>query len=149
MPRFAHLNLIARDLSELSRFYCNVLGCVPAMKAEKYSGDWVEKITAVEGAVILVQHLTLPGFEEGGPTLELIQYGGAGGGAGTPLANRPGFGHVAFHVGDVAEAKRAVLEGGGAEVGETVSLDMPGRGHVTEVYVTDPEGNIVELCKWE
>ncbi|MHC4598862.1 MAG: VOC family protein [Planctomycetota bacterium] len=146
--RYAHTNLVARDLRALSAFYCDVLACVPVMDAEEYSGPWVEAITAVEGAVILVQHLRLPGHGDGGPTLELIQYGEVTEGRGTLLASRPGFGHVAFGVDDVAEAKKAVLEAGGGEVGETVSVDMGDRGHVTEVYVSDPEGNIIELCKW-
>jgi catechol 2,3-dioxygenase-like lactoylglutathione lyase family enzyme len=102
--RYAHTNLVARDLRALSAFYCDVLACVPVMDAEEYSGPWVEAITAVEGAVILVQHLRLPGHGDG--------------------------------------------EAGGGEVGETVSVDMGDRGHVTEVYVSDPEGNIIELCKW-
>ncbi len=27
--------------------------------------------------------------------------------------------------------------------------DVPGRGFLIAVYLTDPEGNIVELQKWE
>jgi hypothetical protein len=33
-------------------------------------------------------------------------------------------------------------------VGEIVSVEIPGAGRITFVYVTDPEGNIVELQHW-
>jgi hypothetical protein len=41
-----------------------------------------------------------------------------------------------------------VLEAGGGPVGEIVSLEVEGSGHVTFAYVRDPEGNIVELQSW-
>jgi len=51
-------------------------------------------------------------------------------------------------VDDVEAAQAAVLEAGGAAVGELVALDVPGAGRIVFVYVTDPEGNIIELQKW-
>ena len=35
-----------------------------------------------------------------------------------------------------------------AAVGQVVSLAVPGAGPVTFAYVTDPEGNIIELQCW-
>ena len=62
--------------------------------------------------------------------------------------NRPGFGHIAFVVPDVATALDAVVAEGGGVVGETVTLQTADGRRVTWVYVTDPEGNIVELQSW-
>jgi hypothetical protein len=56
--------------------------------------------------------------------------------------------HIAFAVDDVEAARAAVLEAGGGVVGEVVTLDVAQAGKVTFVYVTDPEGNIIELQKW-
>ena len=33
-------------------------------------------------------------------------------------------------------------------VGDVVTLDVPPKGRVTWCYVTDPEGNIIELQSW-
>jgi catechol 2,3-dioxygenase-like lactoylglutathione lyase family enzyme len=65
-----------------------------------------------------------------------------------PAANRPGWGHVAFAVDDVPAARREVLAAGGAAVGEVVTVATSDGRQVTWCYVTDPEGNIVELQAW-
>jgi len=59
----------------------------------------------------------------------------------------PGFGHIAFAVDSVHDARAEVLASGGRAVGEVVTLDVSGR-KVTWCYVTDPEGNILELQHW-
>lgn len=56
-----------------------------------------------------------------------------------------GFGHLSFSVADVHDALQAVIAEGGGSVGEVVTVEVPGRGLLTEVYATDPEGNIIEL----
>lgn len=142
--RFAHTNLIALDCRALAAFYERVFGCTVVTPEQDLSGSWIEKITAVPGAEIRLVHLRLPGLGAEGPTLEIIQYSSSPERLAT-VANRPGFGHIAFYVDDVEEARRAVVEAGGGRVGEVVSVTLPGRGTMTEVYVTDPEGNIIEL----
>jgi len=62
--------------------------------------------------------------------------------------NRPGFGHIAFSVDDVAAAQTAVLQAGGDVIGEIVTLQVATGAKVTWCYVTDPEGNIIELQSW-
>jgi predicted enzyme related to lactoylglutathione lyase len=51
-------------------------------------------------------------------------------------------------VGDVEKARDAILAAGGRAVGKVVSLPVQGVGTVTFAYVTDPEGNIIELQHW-
>jgi predicted enzyme related to lactoylglutathione lyase len=62
--------------------------------------------------------------------------------------NRPGFGHLAFAVPEVAAARSAVLAAGGPAVGDVVTLQVADGRRVTWAYVTDPEGNILELQSW-
>ena len=89
----------------------------------------------------------MPGCGEEGPTLEIFQYNRQETGP-RPAINRPGLAHIAFAVDDVEAARAAVLEAGGGAVGEVVTLDVAQAGKVTFVYVTDPEGNVIELQKW-
>jgi catechol 2,3-dioxygenase-like lactoylglutathione lyase family enzyme len=145
--KLAHVNLIAEDFERLIDFYQCVFGCVPVSPGGDYSAPWVAAVTGVDGASVEVLHLRLPGDGDAGPTLEIIRYGKRLKRQPT-AANRPGFGHIAFAVEDVHAAERAVLAAGGGRLGEIVSVDLPGRGSLTAVYVTDPEGNIIELQRW-
>ena len=145
--KYVHTNLIAQDWEKLVEFYINVFGCTPATPESNLSGQWVESITGVPKAEIRVIHLLLPGYGDGGPTLEVIRYNQQEDRPAT-AANRPGFGHIAFAVDDVKAARDAVLAAGGGKVGDLVTVDIPGRGKLTEIYVNDPEGNIIELQNW-
>ena len=64
------------------------------------------------------------------------------------LLNRPGFAHIAFQVDDLEQKRQQVLEWGGEDLGSITTLDIPGEGRLTLIYMTDPEGNIVELQYW-
>jgi catechol 2,3-dioxygenase-like lactoylglutathione lyase family enzyme len=145
--RYVHTNLVARDWRALSGFYERVLGCEPVPPERVLSGSWLEAATGVRGARIRGIHLRLPGHGDGGPTLEVFEYDPQTG-AQEPVANRLGFGHLAFAVDDVEQAREAVLAAGGRSVGEVVSQEIPGAGTITFVYVRDPEGNIIELQEW-
>jgi catechol 2,3-dioxygenase-like lactoylglutathione lyase family enzyme len=142
--KYVHTNLVAEDWRGLARFYAEVFGCVPVPPERDYRGPSLEAGTGIAGAHLTGVHLRLPGYGEDGPTLEIFGY--------TPqeervptAANRPGYGHIAFRVEDVARAREAVLAAGGGAVGEVVTLRLPGGTRVTWCYVTDPEGNVIEL----
>jgi len=145
--RFAHTNLVARDWRRLAAFYQRVLGCLPLPPERNLVEPWVQAATGVPGARIQGMHLRLPGWGEQGPTLEIFQYAPAMERPAGGL-NRPGLGHLAFQVDDVDAAREAVLAAGGGLVGETVRAPIRGAGQITFVYVTDPEGNVLELQHW-
>ncbi len=145
--KFVHTNIVARDWQKLADFYERVFGCQPVPPERNLSGQWLEDGTGVAGVDIRGMHLRLPGFGEQGPTLEIFQYKQQQERPPTAI-NRPGFAHIAFAVDDVDAARDAVLAAGGGVVGEIVSVDVPGAGTVTFVYLTDPEGNIIELQRW-
>lgn len=145
--RFGHVNLIARDWRRLADFYVRVFGCEVVPPERDYRGADLEAGTGVRGAALRGVHVRLPGGGTNGPTLEIYQYGQELP-ASPPAANRPGFAHIAFAVPDVATAREAVLAEGGGSVGEVVTLSTSDGRLVTWTYVTDPEGNIVELQSW-
>ena len=92
-------------------------------------------------------HLRLPGYGDEGPTLEIFQYSHHEERPSVAI-NRPGIAHIAFAVPDVEAARQAVIEAGGGQVGTLTRQDVPGVGAVTFVYLTDPEGNIIEIQNW-
>ncbi|MHC4340975.1 MAG: VOC family protein [Planctomycetota bacterium] len=146
--RYVHTNLVARDWRRLAGFYRRVFGCEPAGPERDLCGPWLDRGTGVERAHIRGMHLRLPGHGADGPTLEIFQYDREEEAPGA-AANRPGYGHIAFAVDDVELARKAVLAAGGSNVGQVVSADIPDSGALQFIYVADPEGNLIELQRWE
>ena len=145
--RFTHTNVIAKDWKKLAEFYQRIFNCTPVPPERDLAGPWLERATRVPGAHLRGVHLRLPGYGEAGPTLEIFEYNRHEERPATAI-NRPGLGHIAFAVDDVQAARAAVISAGGRDVGETVSVEIPGAGEIAFVYVTDPEGNIIELQHW-
>jgi predicted enzyme related to lactoylglutathione lyase len=144
---FGHVNVIARDWRALARFYTEVFGCTFVPPERDISGPVLERGTGIAGAALTGVHLRLPGLGEHGPTLEIYQF------ATMPdeppsTPNRPGFRHIAFAVPSVADAREAVLAAGGGTVGEIVTTQTKDGRFVTWTYLSDPEGNMIELQSW-
>jgi predicted enzyme related to lactoylglutathione lyase len=146
--RYTHTNLIARNWRRLADFYQQVFGCQPVPPERHLTQPWVAQASGVPGAEIHGMHLRLPGYGDGGPTLEIFQYNYLKG-SDLPAVNRPGLAHLAFAVDDVPAALEAVLASGGSQVGEAVHVEVAGVGRLVFVYAADPEGNLIELQKWE
>jgi predicted enzyme related to lactoylglutathione lyase len=145
--KYVHTNLIARDWKRLARFYSGVFGCDRKGPERDMSGAWLDQVTSLRGAHLSGVHLRLPGYGDGGPTLEIFSYDQLIEGQ-LPGANHCGFGHIAFTVDDVDQALQAVIAAGGSAVGEIAITQVDGVGVLRVVYARDPEGNILELQKW-
>lgn len=145
---YRHTNLVARDWRRLVDFYISVLGCELLPPERDLAGKWIDDATGITDAHIRGSHLLLPGFGEGGPTLEIFSYDDSIPGAWPPAANRLGIGHLAFAVGNVTEMLERVIDYGGSSLGEVVRTEVPGVGQLVMVYALDPEGNIIELQSW-
>lgn len=145
--RYAHTNIIAREWRSLASFYETLLGCVPVPPERDYAGPELEAGTGVPSAGIAGVHLRLPGHGPEGPTLEIYAYSPPSDGP-APAVNRPGLAHLAFEVASVTEGREQVLAAGGSAVGDVVTLTTSLGAQVTWCYVTDPEGNILELQSW-
>lgn len=145
--RYVHTNLIARDWRTLARFYHDVFGCIPVPPERDFHGPQLDALTGIPGARLRGIHLRLPGYDAAGPTLELFEYTPSLA-QGETTVNRHGYGHIAFEVEDVAAAYDAVVQAGGQAIGEIVTLGITGGAQVTVCYMTDPEGNILELQSW-
>jgi len=141
---YTHTNLIARDWRKLADFYINAFGCIPVPPERNLKGDAIEKGTGVPGAHIIGMHYRLPGHGDSGPTIEIFTYNQFSE-EGERRVNRPGWSHIAFRVEDVPEAVKTVQSLGGELIGDVVTTMVGTDKSITWCYMTDPEGNIVEL----
>ena len=150
--KFSHVNLVSRDWRKLADFYIKVFDCRPKPPERNLSGEWLDKLTDLQDAHIQGIHLLLPGSgageESAGPTLEIFQYDRNKANTRKDI-NLEGFGHISFAVENVAEKLQLLLEHGGSTVGELIDTEIEGVGRISVVYAKDPEGNIIEIQKWE
>ena len=104
--------------------------------------------TGVEQAQLEGVHLTLPGWGDNGPTLEIHQYS-----AIIPqpeiAPNKRGYGHIAFEVDSVREVLDRIISKGGTANGEISRCYIDEIGELTFVYARDPEDNLIELQSWQ
>ncbi len=147
MNRFVHTNLIAKDVPAMIAFYKNALGCSSIGQTRDLNGAWVDRLTGIPNAHIFGEHLALPGYVDGGPTLEIFGYDTVISDMAVSIKT-VGFSHIAFAVDNVEETLNQVLASGGGLIGEVVNAAYPDGRVATFVYVTDPEGNILELQSW-
>ena len=147
--KYVHTNLIARDWRKLADFYITVFGCKPLYPERDLSGQWVDDLTKIKNVNLKGIHLRLPGYNENSPTLEIFEYNIKDENNTESKINNYGFGHLAFQVDDVAKFTENVIREGGKKYGEIICNIVAGVGLVTAVYVTDPEGNIIELQNWK
>lgn len=145
--KYVHTNIISQDWKNLVKFYVNVFNCRPISQKRDMSGKWLEKGTGVPRASLKGIHLLLPGYGNDGPTLEIFQYSQLVEKRLPSVANREGYGHIAFSVDDVEKVLKQVIEEGGKKIGE-ISQKKFESGTLIFSYVADPEGNIIELQKW-
>jgi catechol 2,3-dioxygenase-like lactoylglutathione lyase family enzyme len=145
--KYVHTNIICSNIQTISDFYINVFGCKQIGSETKMAGGWVEQGTGIKKAEARAVNLQLPGYEKGGPMLEIFQYTETLELERLPKGNSKGLRHLAFSTDDVQQTLHKVLENGGHKLGELVSKEFKS-GTLTYIYVTDPEGNIVEIQNW-
>jgi predicted enzyme related to lactoylglutathione lyase len=145
--RYVHTNLIAIDWRKLADFYHQLFGCTLVPPERDLFGAAMDAGTSIPDVHVRGVHLRLPGYGENGPTLEIFSYDPMADGSKSAI-NHPGFGHLAFSVDNVETAQKLVLDAGGKAVGEIVTVKIATGSKVTWCYVTDPEGNIIELQSW-
>lgn len=140
--RFDQVKLAADDPERLTRFYVEALHCAVQRPLTTVDDEVVSRGIGAPGHVVELTLLTLPGrTDETTPRLELYRFLG-----GWPERWRhlPGTGQLAFFVEDVDAAARRVLAAGGSMLGEIVDWVLP-QGNARFAYLTDPEGNIIDL----
>lgn len=146
MFRYVHTNIIAEDCQRLVNFYKEVFHCKSIGETRNLRGEWMDRLTGIQGAHIVGEHLCLPGYEQDHPTLEIFSYDTTEDSCNQ--INRRGIAHLAFEVDDVEKTLELLLEKGGSQIGELVRTTYEDGRNAVFVYAADPEGNIIELQSW-
>ncbi|GAH90529.1 unnamed protein product [marine sediment metagenome] len=146
--KYIHTNIIAKDWRKVADFYIKVFGCKEVYAKRDLKGKWIDEGTCIDDVHIEGVHLRLPGYVDEGPTLEIFQYNRSIPQESKKI-NQEGLAHLAFKVDDVEKTLKAVLEFGGGKLSEIIHHDIPNIGIITFVYAKDPEGNFIELQKYD
>ena len=146
--KYVHTNIVAKNWKKLADFYIEVFGCSIVPPIRNYKGKDLDSAVNIKDAALSGVHLRLPGYNKSGPTLEIFSYSPA---VKKPnrKVNTPGITHIAFEVNDVNKLYKKVIENGGKKVGEIITLKRSDGKKVKWCYVKDPEGNMIELQKWD
>ena len=80
-------------------------------------------------------------------SLEIFQYS-RGKRTTTPQTNHSGYGHIAFAVTNVGNMIKKIEKNGGSMVGKRITTTIESVGTIDVAYARDPEGNIIELQRW-
>ena len=145
--KYVHTNIVTEDWKRLVRFYEVVFGCVQVPPVRDQKGSWLDKGTGVPDAHLQGVHLRLPGYEDGGPTLEIFQFSEIVK-SQKAVPNKQGFGHLAFHTDDVNKLLEMALENGATKIGALSEHLVENVGLLKFIYIADPDGNIIELQNW-
>ena len=146
--RFGHVNVIARDWRSLADFYTRVFGCDVRAARARHRGPVLEAGTGVPGAALRGAHLRLPGLGDDRPDARDLPVRDDARGRRRRRSTGPASGTSRSRCPIVPTAREAVLAAGGGAVGEVVTTETADGRRVTWTYVTDPEGNILELQSW-
>ena len=121
-----HIVLRVRDRDRMVRFYCDVLGCTMEREQAEIG------LTQVRAGHSLIDLVPVDG--------KLGRMGGA-----APGREGRNLDHFCITLDGYDEAKiRAYLSAQGVEIGEAGSR-YGAEGEGPSLYVSDPEGNVVEL----
>lgn len=139
--KLAHINLVACNAEALAMFYINVMECRIFRHMKTLSGMNVSRGNGLPNSEIHSIWLKFSELER--PFLEIhehvVTYH-----RDQPRVNEPGFGHLAFHVGDVKSTLFKVVEAGGMQMGQITNFGTPEAPYLI-AYARDPEGNVLEL----
>lgn len=136
---FVHAGIVVDDLNEVVRFL-SLLG-LACTKANRFAGEWIERIIDVTEVDIEVVMAKAPGddFE-----LEVVKFHSPSAApAAFAPANTPGIRHLLYKVGDLRATTDRLIDAGWPLLGEIVNYEE----QYLLCYVKGPEGLIFELAE--
>ena len=137
---YDHTSFTVSDLDRAVAFWRDAMG-FRVDDVSPRTQPWLGAVVGVPGARCRIAHLLGHGVH-----LEFIQYDDPYQGQSVfGPANRPGAAHLAFLVDDIHEFVARMLEHGATQLGEITLCDSGHAGGSEALYLSDPNGVIVEL----
>lgn len=136
--RFLHVNANTANWKKTMGFYQQVFGLQKTGAERDYKGEFIVQLTGIPGAEVRGQHMALPGYSIGGPTLEIFHYKQKPS-QGPLRENDLGFISTGFEAKNVAEVVGKITKAGGQAV-TTQSK------HSVGLFV-DTDGNLFQIIK--
>lgn len=139
---FFHAGVTVRDLDRSLAFYRDLLGMEVSMQ-RVFTEPYIFEIVALQPAAMRIAYLTIP---QSPVIVELVEFQGIERHPGVARPCDPGTGHFCLYVSDLDTlharlAERGIRSRSAAPVTITAG---PNRGSKV-VYVTDPDGYLIEL----
>lgn len=132
--RFLHSNINVADWSSTQAFYQNALGAQPTGFERNYEGGYIEQLTGIHGVAIKGQHSAVPGYSDGGPTLEIFTY--------SPMPQAPaktiessGYLAIGFETDDINNTAQRLTQYG-------ATLKQRGDNYL---LAQSPNGNFIQI----
>lgn len=131
-------NLLSKDWRKPARFYIDVFNCKTLFSERDMQGDWIAKMTNIENVHIAGIHVQLHGCPEG-PTLEIFTNDKPVERSLPTQINEIDYTYIEFQVEIVKKYVNRILAHGGSFYEEIVYSEIKDIGHLTAVYMRDPE----------
>jgi|AP03_1055505.scaffolds.fasta_scaffold302488_1 catechol 2,3-dioxygenase-like lactoylglutathione lyase family enzyme len=110
-------------------------------ETKQVSGEFIEKVTGVDGAVVNIAYLDLRDHQ-----IELLEFVSPAKSEKSNLRpNQPGFKHFSFHVEDIETAIGQLSKGGFNPINPSQSVPDGPRQGVRVVYLRDEDNVVLEL----
>ena len=136
-----HLSFTVSDLQRSVHFYRDLLGFQLEFETEA-GGPVVEAVTGIPGAQLKMAFFELEGF-----ALELIQYLSPVGEILDLRTNNVGCAHLAFYVEDIEKVYVSLSSGNVRFKSKPVEIKEGPLAGRKVVYLSDPDGIILELVQ--
>lgn len=154
MEAIDHVNIVAKNIHNLKKFYEDVIG-MEVYKEAVIEGDWVDYIVGLKNVKANVIFLKL----DTGSNLELIEYYNPIGKTvdSLDIPNTFGIRHIAFRVSNIKNIYEKCKKQGvkfQSDIYTVPTAQVPfgelGSSKKKRLcYLRDPENNLLEFCSYE
>lgn len=145
-----HFSFTVSNLQRSIAWYTEVLG-LELVHTQRQENDYTQKLVGIDGAVLEVAQLKIPGLDSRYSThaLELIEYVAASGDLRETLpTNEVGVAHLALLVTDIHERYERMKEQGVQFRNPPVEITAGANKGGWACYLHDPDGCTIELLQF-
>lgn len=137
-----HTSYSVSDMARTLHFYRDILGFEVIRERPAVTNAYFRKIVGIPDCVVHAVDLRIPGTTH---CLELFEYKHPRGVTQNLKPNNPGSSHIAYYVDDLRPFYAKLKQAGVLFISEPVYLDEGPNLGGWALYMTDPDGIVIEL----